>query len=514
MVSLYRINALKYCKLFVFLSLLAMLFVACKKGHYDVSNVHGMNAEGEMLLPIGSGSFTVSELMQQFNIDSMITCSEDGILTYGFHFEDFGVVDGDSLLRFKDLEYNERFSFENPYPIMLPQAFDTMFHFDQTLVFESDHIHVMEAEMKSGHFDFDLSSNIGLLQRLVIRSSDIKDEAGRDLVLDFDLNSSDIQFDLDGLHYETDSANSLRLGYDVYVSILSIPDQELFFEVDVKGSELAIKEMSGFVDPYESRNVLDTTLNLFPGNASGSLQVYGARMRLSERNTFDLEARLDVDTAWLFADDHVPVPIFGPQQVSVDIPSQFSFGQVYERSLNGKIMANETDLYAISNFIVNPSGMSDLVSVSDTCVIDVMIDTEIPFAFVMNDVRFVDTTDLNLNIDAPDQIEKLTLELTFTSTIPLNMNAQFFTFDSEIGQITDTLVAEDKLISASYDGKPVTTEVILEVTGKKVEHLNHSDRLISIYEIETEDQEVCLKGEQQLSVFIKARVKYNGTVDF
>ena len=493
---------------------LACLLASCKKDHFDVSNVHGVNAEGEMLLPVGSASFTVSELLQQLVIGDEIICSEDGDLSYGFHYQNFGVVSGEKLLRFKDLEYNERFSFENPFPMMLPQAFDTMFHFDQTLVFESDNIHVIEAEMKSGHFDFDVNTNMGLLQRLVLRSPDIKDEAGHDLVLDFDLNSSDIQFDLDGLHYETDSANSLRLGYDVYVRLQSIPDQELFFEVDVKGSELAMKEMSGYVDPYESRNVLDTTLNLFPGNASGSLQVQGARMRLYERNTFDLEARLDVDTAWIIPDDHVPFPIFGPQPVSVDIPSQLSFGQVYERSLNGKIMADKTGFYAVSNFIVNPSGMSDLVSVSDTCVIDVMIDTEIPFAFAVDEVRFVETTDLNLMIDAPEQIEKLTLEFTFTSTVPLDFNAQFFTYNYETGQITDTLVAEDRLIAASYDGKPVTTELTLEVTGDKVEHLNHSDGLISIYEIDTDARDVCLKGDQKLGVIIKARVKYNADIEF
>ena len=494
--------------------MLACLLASCKKDHYDLSHVHGVNAEGEVLLPIGSASFSMMELMQQFKIDSMINLSEDGSLSYGFHYEDFGVVNGEKLLRFDDLDYSERFSVYNLFPIVLPQAIDTMFHLEQTLVFESENIHVMEAEMKTGHFDFDINTNIGLLQRLVLRSPDIKDEGGHDLVLDFDLNSNDIQFDLDGLQYKTDSANALRLGYDVFVRLQSIPDQELFFEVDVKGSELAMKEMSGYVDLYESRNVLDTTLNLFPGNASGSLQVQGARMRLYERNTFDLEARLDVDTAWLIADDHVPASIFGPQLVSVDIPSQPGFGQVYERNLNGKIMANETGLYAVSNFIVNPSGVSDLVSVSDTCVIDVMIDTEIPFAFAVNDVRFVDTTDLNLKIEAPEQIEKLTLELTFTSTVPLSLNAQFFTFDSELGQVTDALVAKDRLINASYDGRPVTTELTLEITGETIEHLNHSDRLISVYEIDTDSRDVCLKSNQQLGVYIKARVKYKDDIGF
>ena len=171
-------------------------------------------------------------------------------------------------------------------------------------------------------------------------------------------------------------------------------------------------------------------------------------------------------------------------------------------------------LFRSSSFIVNPSGMSDMVFVSDTCVIDVMIDAEIPFAFTVNDVRFVDTTDLNLKIDAPEQIEKLTLELTFISTIPLGLNAQFFAYDSETGQITEALVAEDRLINASYDGRPVTTDVTLEITGEKVEHVNHSNRLISIYEIDTDAHDVCLKGQQQLSLFVKARVKYKGTVEF
>ena len=138
----------------------------------------------------------------------------------------------------------------------------------------------------------------------------------------------------------------------------------------------------------------------------------------------------------------------------------------------------------------------------------------VPFAFVLDDVRFVDTTDLNLNIEAPDQIEKLTLELAFTSTVPLDFNAQFFTYDFETGQITDTLVAKDKLIYGSYDGKPVKTELTLEVTGEKVDHLNRSNGLISVYEIDTDAHDVCIKGDQRLDLFVKARVKYSGIFDF
>ena len=51
---------MKYNKLFFVLALATLLFASCKKDHYDVGNVHGVNAEGELLLPIGSTSLSLS----------------------------------------------------------------------------------------------------------------------------------------------------------------------------------------------------------------------------------------------------------------------------------------------------------------------------------------------------------------------------------------------------------------------------------------------------------------------
>ena len=506
---------MNYKKLCVFLSCIAVLFASCKKDHYDTSNVHGVNAEGEVLLPVGKASFTLTKLMQQFNLDSVITCSEDGNLSYCFHYDDYGALKGNELLRFKDLEYTQQFSYPNPLPMVPFQSFDTMFHLDQTIVFESDNIQVMDAEMRSGHFDITLNSNIGLVQRIVLHSSDIKDAEGHDMLLDFDFNSSDIQFDLDDLYYNTDAPNTLNLGYDVYVRFEAVSEPELYFDLDVKGRDLAIKEMSGYVDKYGSKNVIDTSMNLFPGNIKGALEVRGARLTLFERNTFRLSAQLDVDTAWLIGDDNVPSSIFGSQPVSVAIPSHNSLVQIYEKKLYGKISASKTGIYTSSNFIVNPSGVPTMVTVADTCAIDIVIDTEIPFAFTVDDVRYYDTTNLALSgIKMPDQIEKLTLELSISSTLPLNMSAQFYAYDSETGKITDTLVAKDNLIRASFDGEPELTEVALEVTGDKIIRLMQSDRLISCYGLDTDAHGVVLKGQQGVDMYMKAKVKYNGNVEF
>jgi len=147
---------MKYKSLLLVLVWLALLCASCKKDHYNVNHLQGVNAEGEVLLPIGSASLSLMDMMQKFKIDSLILCSPEGNLSYGYYYEDFGVINGNDLLRFKDLDYSEHFSIENEFSLVLPQAIDTMFHFEQSLVFEADHISVLEAEMKSGHFDFEL----------------------------------------------------------------------------------------------------------------------------------------------------------------------------------------------------------------------------------------------------------------------------------------------------------------------------------------------------------------------
>ena len=506
---------MKYKSLLLVLVWLALLCASCKKDHYNVNHLQGVNAEGEVLLPIGSASLSLMDMMQKFKIDSLILCSPEGNLSYGYYYEDFGVINGNDLLRFKDLDYSEHFSIENEFSLVLPQAIDTMFHFEQSLVFEADHISVLEAEMKSGHFDFELASNIGLLNRVVLHTPDIKDASGHDLVLDFPFNTGAIGFDMDGLHYETDSANKLNLEYDLYFHVQEIPGQELYFDVDIKGRDLAFREMRGFVETYDSRNYIDTTFTLFPDKVSGSLDVKGARLKLFERNTFGLEARLIVDTAWLYGEDLEPYSIFNTMPLSVEVPIQDEFGEVYDATLHGTIMAKGGDLFTASSFIVNPYGLDQMVSVTDSCTIDVKVDANIPFAFTANDVRYLDTVVMeNSEINSPEAIEKLTLELTINSTLPLNLDAEFYVYDSETERITDTLIADDSLIKASFDGRPATTTISLEITKDRLENYLKSDRLLMLYKIDTDAREVTLNANQKLDLYLKARVKYDGVFEF
>ena len=118
------------------------------------------------------------------------------------------------------------------------------------------------------------------------------------------------------------------------------------------------------------------------------------------------------------------------------------------------------------------------------------------------------------NLKVPELIKELTLELTFNSVLPFHLNASFYMFNSETGMITDTLLGDSKVIKASFDGKPVTTEVKLVVDEDRVENVLHSNRIIMSYKIDTENHNLYLNLNQKLDLSVKGRAKYKGNVDF
>jgi len=505
---------MKNNKLYLILALLVVAFVSCKKDHYDVTHVQGVNAEGELLLPIANKSLTMMDMMTRFQIDSLINCSESGELSYDYYFEDNDVINANRLLQFNDLDINEHLAFANPFISVQPPITDTMISFEKAITFESEHISVLEAVMKMGRFDFQMASNIGNLRRIVLRSSDIKDETGNDFVFDSQVQANTFGFDLAGLHYLTDTPNTLTFSYELYLYFNPSTDPELFVDIRIQGSDLAMRTMRGFVESYSERNRLDTTFSLFPENLTGMLEMDGVNLRIHERNTFPLEAYLEVDTALMTGEGLEPYSIFEPMPLSVDLPSQTTFVEVLNQSLHGRLDASGGSVYASSNFVVNPSGMNEMVTVDDTCTVDLRINVEFPFAFEADDVRYMDTIDMQLSeLDMPDLIEKLTLEMTFTSTLPLNLDGRFFMYNSENEMITDTLLSDARLIQASFDGQATTSTVSIDITEERMEHVLHSDRIIMVYEVDTDAHDVKLNTNQKLDIFVKAKVKYNGVVE-
>lgn len=501
--------------LIVSAALFSLLFASCNKNHYDVTHVHGVNGGGELLLPVASASFTVADMMERFELTDMVNWTESGDMSLSFSYESDGVIKGSELLKFNDMNHSWHESFVNPLPITLPYGIDTVVRFQQRVDFQSDNIRVKQAEMKSGRFEFTVASNMGNMQHVVLHSSSIKDADGNDFLLDVPVMGNTFSFDLAGLNYDSDIPNAVDFDAEILFRFTGSQDATLYYDVNLTGRDLLIREMRGYVDAYSSHNYIDTTFTIFPNHLEGLMGVEGVKVSISERNTFGIGAHLIVDTAMMYNDGMAPYSIFDPLPLTVNIPPQEQLGEVFNQLVNGRINVYGGRVYLASTFVVNPDGLSQLVSVSDESVIDTQIDVELPFSFKLDDIRYIDTLDLDLSsIGMPEMIERLTMELAFASTMPLNLRASYYTYDSESGRITDTLLANSELIAASFDGSPKTTEVALVVDENRIDNVMHSDRIIMSCKLDTEKNNVKLNAKQKIDLSLKVKAEYNIDVEF
>ena len=506
---------MKNCKIILPVLLVVTLLASCKKDHYDVSNVHGVVAEGELLLPVSSQSFTVMDLMERFEVADQVSWTEDGDMWFSFKYDSITTISGMELLKFKDVNFHGHYSFDNPFPFTPFHSVDTVVSFGHTITFESDDVHVLRAQMKSGHLHFKVESNVGNVQHVVLRSSNIKDAMGRDFELDVPVHNNAFGFTLEDVMLITDEPNTLDFNFELRLNVQGTTDPELYVDVEATGEDLAFREMFGYVDAYETRNCIDSVFTLFPDNLSGMLEVEGVRISVKERNTFTLGAMLVVDTAMLFNEGQAPVSILDPLPLVVNMPPQPQVTEANNQRVNGAVNVAGGRAFSTSTFIVNPEGFSELVTVVDTSRIDTEVDVEIPFSFTVDDIAYLDTTKMDLsNLELPDLIEELTMDLTFISTLPLNLKASFYAYDSESERITDTLLDEGAVIRASLDGRPTTTDVSLVVDERRLENVMHSDRIIMAYWLDSDGNNVKLNVNQKLDMYLKVRAKYYDNVEF
>lgn len=493
----------------------ALFVVSCKKDHYDVSNLHGVNAEGEVLAPLASASFSVKDLMERFGLLDLLYWSADGDLALHFTQQMDSILEGSEILKFNDLDYEEQYTYSNPYPATQPPYLDTVLSFERTITFDSEHVFVREGFIKSGHLEFNMESNAGNVQHVVLHSSNFKNAAGHDLVLDTPIHDNIFVIDLSGLHYVAEEANTLTFDCEVTVGAQVTAEPELYVNYNIKGHDLAFREIQGFVESYSSRDRVDTVFTLFPGLIDGQLGLEDVRLTLTERNTFPMGTRFFVDTLTLWSKENAPISILQPLPLPIEMPPAMQYEEALNRVVNFRISADGGHFLASGDFIVNPENVTDMVTLVDTNRIDLCADVEIPFSFKVGDVKYVDTVNMDVaNLEMPELIKELTLELTFNSVLPFHLDASFYMFNSETGMVTDTLLGESKVIKASFDGKPATTEVTLVVDEDRVENVLHSNRIIMSYELDTEDHNLHLNLNQKLDLSVKGRAKYKGDVDF
>lgn len=491
------------------MALAALLVCSCTKNRFDFDHIDSVEGSGQWKLPIGSLNVTLGDVLSQLAENDLVSHDANGNLQIAYKFSMDDILRGSQFMSLNDMAFEAEFEFENPYPgIQLPNPVDTVITFQQSVILSSDGTRLKTARIKSGTLQFALSSDMNVIQSAVISSSGIIFPDGSYLVTNGELT------DLSGAFFDGEELNdTLQFTYEFHCTMTEFDGQNYGIQVVVGIHDLEIEELSGYLDPYPTHFVMDTSFSLPLDNFDGELSLVGTQVRLSERNTLGLTARLQVATAELYGEGANPSWIFKPGTTVDIIPTSVNH---YALDTTFTLTANTRhDAFRIEgDLILNPNGLQDLVYIYDTSSISLGVSVLVPFRFNIPGVHYFDTLDLNISdFSTVDLISEVRLTIAFDSKMPFNLGGQVFTYNSTTGQITDSILSGEQFIGASFDGNPVRTESVISMTQERLSHLMDADKLIMRLGVDTENNDVQLNLNDGFGMIIKADVIYGGEID-
>ena len=504
-------------------AVLAVLSGACGKGHYDLDNVQGVALEGEVLLPLVGANYTIMEMMERFGIDSVVSFDGSGGMVYHYSYVHDNAVSGDELLSFRDTELYESWPLSTLPLQQLTAPIDTTVNYSLTVQLHSDYINVLSARVKSGKMRCKIGFGNAAVQikGFRIHCSEIRDSQGNEFWYSMPQGADNMELDFTGFSFQTEEANTLHFDFQIEARLnpSSHPSGNLVFRLNI--DDLAVSWMQGWMKTHTSYSQIVTDFNVFSDNVSGTLELNDVELRVYMRNGFNVPARLVVDTAEVAGPDFATIQLFEslPQVIEMDYSPAYE--EIFYRSMSGVIGAHGAIATATSNFILNPDGLTNRITVADTCSVAVKADFGFPLSFTANEVHYIDTIEMNLSenlsetlpmLQSPEWIKKLTLELSLTSNLPLDLEGRIFVYDAENEEVTDILTDDFLLISASMDGQPVQRTMSIELTGERIKKMLQSNQMILDFGLDTQAREVELNANQILRLLAKCRVEYDGNV--
>lgn len=496
---------------FLCVALAILLVPSCKK-RFDYDHLEAVKASGCWKLPIGTVKATLADVMKQLNDYDLISYDEDGNLQVAYDIKIDQVIKGSDLMTINNMDYDAHFEVENAYPYQMEQPVDTFSLFDHEIMLSTEGSRIETFVIKSGYLTFQLHSTIGEFQRIVLRSDNLVHEDGSPW-FEFVNPIGYDTVDLSGVALVVGEENKLLFTHEVYYQLYDEVDSTLSFDFRLGITDFVLRQLSGYVDAYESTFDYDTTFDFPIDKLEGHLKLVDAKLQVETKNTFDLYANLQVDEARLYGGGASPSFLFSHYPMVLRIEPSADFSYAMDETLGLEFDTRYNAVRFAGSMVFNPDGLEQLISVYDTSSLGVAVSGRIPLKFNVPGVRYRDTIDINLSeVDAPEMIQEVLLGLTIHSELPFNLQAQLLTYDSETERITDSLLTNESFIAGAFDGVAATTVLEIPVTHGRLKNLVEADRLIMRFGLDTDNHDVLLNLKNGLEVTVKADLVYDGEI--
>ncbi len=492
------------------LTIAVLLTCSCNKNRFDFSQLDSVEASGQWKLPIGSARVTLNKVMGQFTQNSMVSYDADGHLQISYRYAMDTVVKGSTFMRYDDMQFPFSFELDNPTPFVLDEPVEDTLSFDQFIELDSDVMSLKAAKIRSGAFVFNISTDLGEIEEIVVTSPTVYDADGTPFEHKLSPDNEYV-LDLAGARFEADQDNSLKFHYLVRYMAFDFTEPEIHFDSHIGVRQLCVQELTGSLSSYPTRFVVDEPFNLPLDNVSGELRFVDTRLSIMQRNSFELAALIRIDTAMISGGQAKPTMIFDDYPVVVDVHHSPTYSHAFDKTLNLALNTEHDSLYVSGEFILNPDGFDNVMTLYDTASLGLAAEGVIPMRFNVPSVVYMDTLDLNLSsINTPDILKEVLLNVAFDSELPFNLKAQLYTLDATTGMVTDSLFTNEHFINGSFTDASVRTETTISVTHQKLTNLMNANKLFMRFGVDTDGKDVYLDLNDALGVTLKADIIYDG----
>lgn len=492
----------------VSLAMAMLLMPSCNKNRFDFNQLDTVEGSGQWKFPVGSIHKTLGDVMGQLNNNQLISYDENGNLQVAYHFGMDNIINGSSFMSLPTMTYDAHFETANPCPYQLPYPIDTSARFNQEIKLNPDGMRLEMAKIKTGTIDFHLVSNLGNFQDIILRSDNLKYADGSSWEEKLNISGDD-SIDLSGVTLEVGEDSIVNFSYEVHYQMYNILDPLLVLDAKVELANLKLRQLSGYIDTYETPFSFDTAFSMPLDKVSGHLKIVDAKLQIQTKNTFDLFANLQLNEAQVYGGGIAPSMIFGEYPVVVQVKPSEDYTFALDETFTLEFDTRYDAIRLGGKMVFNPAGAEQLISIYDTSTMGIAFDAKIPMKLNVPGVNYLDTINFNIaDFDASKQIEEVLLNLGVNSELPFNLQAQLFTFDSKTGKVTDSLMTHTASIAGSFDGKPVKSETEISVTQDRLQNLLKADKLIMRFGLNTDNHDVLLNLDNGLDVNIKADLFY------
>lgn len=493
------------------LTVAVLLTCSCNKNRFDFSQLDSVEASGQWKLPIGSARITLNRVLGQFAQNSMVSYDADGHIQLSYRYPMDTVVKGTTFMRYGDMNFPFTFQLENPYPFVLDEPIEDTLAFEQVIELESDVMALKAAKIRSGSFLFNITTSAQFkVEKIIITSPSVVHADGS--AFEEELQPGlDYGLDLAGVHFDADKDNTLKFNYLICFVADDFTDPDITFESFIGVRDLCIQELTGSLNSYPTRFVVDEGFDLPLGKIDGEMRFVDSHLSIMQRNSFDLEASIRIDTAMLWGGHATPTMIFDDYPVNIGVHHSPSYTSAFDEDVNLALNTQFDSVYVSGEFVLNPDGFGETLTLYDTASIGLAAEGVLPMKFNVPGVVYKDTIDLNMSeIKTPEMIKELILHIAFDSELPFNLQAQAYTMDPKTGKVTDSLFTDEHFINGSFTDASVRTESEISVTHERLANLMSSNKLLLRFGVDTDGKDVYLDLDDALGVTLKADIIYDG----